>query len=177
MNFDIPFNPASLPMCDICKTVPASIQFVEQRGDEIRRISICQNCASQQGIQNQGGSITFNLPSLLAAMSAITPNLDKSKSIVCSSCGLTSEKFNEIGRLGCSKCFEVFAHLIDQVVKRVQPGTAHKGLAPSRLIPVSSASEIIELKNRLKELVSSEKYEEAVKVRDRIRMLEKKIVT
>jgi len=173
VNFEIPFNPAALPVCDVCKSAPATIQFVEQRGEEMRRISICQNCAAQQGIQQQGGSITFNLPSLLAAMASVTPNSERIQSLVCPSCGLTSEKFQEVGRLGCSKCFDIFGPLIEQVIKRTQSGTAHKGLAPSNLTPMTKSSEIETLRQKLKEAIASERYEEAARVRDRIKLLEK----
>lgn len=165
-----PFDPNKPPVCDICKQAPAAIQFVEQRGAEMRKISICQGCAAKQGISQNGNSLTFNLPSLLAAMSNMSgaPAEDP----VCPSCGMTGSQFREGGRLGCARCYEVFDEMIDPIIKRAQAGEAHRGLAPARLAPSLEKTELAELRRKLEECVRAERYEEAARIRDRIRELE-----
>ncbi len=159
-------------MCDLCKQAPAAIQFVEQRGTETRKISICQGCAAKQGISQDGNSLTFNLPSLLAAMSGMAGAATEDP--VCPGCGLTGAQFREGGRFGCARCYEVFEDIIKPIIKRAQAGEAHRGLAPARLAPSLEKSEIADLRRQLEENVRAEKYEEAARIRDRIRELDKK---
>ncbi len=170
---NLPFDPASPPVCDLCRQAPAALQLMEQRGTETRKISICASCAAQRGIQQQNGQITFNLPSLMAAMAAVHAPGERPASDACPGCGLTAAQFQETGRLGCARCFEVFEALVSQVVKRAQAGTSHRGLAPQRLGPALERAHLEELKRRLKEAVKAEKYEEAARLRDRIREAER----
>lgn len=163
-----PFDPNSPPMCDLCKAAPAAIQFVEQRGAETRKISICHACAAKQGISHDGSSLTFNLPSILAAMSAI---VQPEEEPVCESCGMTGAQFREGGRLGCAKCYEAFESILKPIIKRTQSGVSHRGLVPARLASAMEQSELPELKKRLEQCVREEKYEEAARLRDRIREL------
>lgn len=164
-----PFDPVSPPLCDLCKAAPAAIQFVEQRGNETRKISICHGCAAKQGISHNGSSLTFNLPSILAAMSSL---VEPEEDVVCSFCGLTGTQFRENGRLGCAQCYEVFEEILKPIIKRTQSGMDHRGLVPARLAPSVEKAEIIELRKKMEELVKAERYEEAARLRDKIKELE-----
>jgi len=165
------FDPAKPPPCDLCKAAPAAIQLVEQKGGETRRVSLCAACASKQGISHDGANVTFNLPAILAAM---TGAAQTTPPVACPSCGMTAADFQRLGRLGCSRCYEVFAAQLEPVIKRFQAGAAHRGLAPTRLGAVAELSELAALRVRLQECVRSESYEEAARLRDRIRELEKR---
>lgn len=166
-----PFDPASPPLCDLCKGAPAAIQFVEQRGSDTRKISICHACAAKQGISHDGGSLTFNLPSILAAMSNIVQTAEEPN---CNFCGMTGAQFREGGRLGCAQCYEVFESILKPIVKRTQSGMAHRGLMPARVTPTVDKAEIADLRKKLDEFVRQERYEEAARLRDKIRELEQK---
>lgn len=173
-----PIDPNNPPICDSCHERPANVQFVEQRGDQIRQLSLCSQCAQKQGINTQGGQVTLNLPSLLAQMAAGVAGgggagrLAGAEETTCPSCGMTAEQFREGGRLGCARCYEAFEPIIASIVRRVQAGSAHRGLAPQRL-GAAPAEDIVALKEKLKRAVKDERYEEAAKFRDRIREFEK----
>lgn len=58
--------------------------------------------------------------------------------------------------------------------KKIQPSNEHTGKVPKRLEPLIAAKREIEiLKKELKEAIKQEKYEEAAKLRDAIKDLEK----
>lgn len=169
----LPFDPTNPPVCDMCKAAPASIQFVEQKGGETRRISLCASCGSKQGISHDGNSVTFNLPGLLAAMGGMTSATQVSHQ--CAACGLTTEEFRATGRLGCARCYEAFAEMLEPIIKKVQAGTAHRGLAPARLGPLMEKQTVAALRRQLDEAVAAERYEEAIALRDKIRELERSL--
>lgn len=175
-----PIDPNNPPVCDICHERPANVQFVEQRGDQVRALSLCPQCAQQQGMINtQGGQVTLNLPSLLAQMAAASGAPGRSSVPVeaaCPDCGMTVEQFREGGRLGCVGCYEAFEPMIASIVKRVQAGTAHRGLAPQRL-GSQAVQDLSSLREALKRAVKEERYEEAARLRDRIREAEAKAAT
>jgi protein arginine kinase activator len=149
------------------------IQVVEQRGVETRKISICPVCAAKQGISQDGNAINLNLPNLIAAMSGITAQQPPGPAPHCPACGTRLDQFQESGRLGCARCYEIFEPFIRPLVKRAQAGEAHRGLAPARLAPEAPTAEEATLRNRLKECVASERYEEAARLRDQLRALTK----
>lgn len=171
-----PIDPNNPPVCDVCHQRPANVQFVEQRGAQVRALSLCSQCAQQQGINTQGGQVTLNLPSLLAQMAAATGAPGRAPVPVeaaCPDCGMTVEQFREGGRLGCARCYEAFEPMIASIVKRVQAGSAHRGLAPQRL-GSQAVQDLSSLREALKRAVKEERYEEAARIRDRIREAEAK---
>lgn len=163
------FDPSNPPACDLCHAQPATIQFVEQKGAETKKVSMCASCAAARGIAQDGGSLTFNLPSLLAALAA-GPAVESA--VVCRTCGLSPAEFQKTGRLGCADCYEVFDALIRPIVKKFQAGQAHRGLAPVTLSKEIQNEEAVELRKQLADCVKAEQYEKAAQLRDRLREID-----
>lgn len=92
--------------------------------------------------------------------------------MACPNCGFTREDFKEKGRLGCSQCYETFSKGLSKVLEKVQNGTRHKGKGAVGVAAKNPYKEIAALKERLQELVLTEEYEEAAKLRDQIRAIE-----
>ena len=75
--------------------------------------------------------------------------------------------------MGCSQCYKAFADKLDPIVKRLHGNGEHHGKVPARVSSnVSITNEIDKLKKLLNEAVKAEEYEEAAKIRDRIKSLE-----
>jgi protein arginine kinase activator len=91
----------------------------------------------------------------------------------CPSCGLKFVEFRNSGRLGCPHDYQEFRDELTPLLENIHGETKHCGKTPRRL-PQSkqTQSELIQLRNRLKQAVTKEDYEEAAKLRDRIRVLE-----
>ena len=91
----------------------------------------------------------------------------------CSQCGLKFAEFRNTGRLGCPMDYQEFRGELITLLENIHGETRHCGKTPRRL-PISkmTQSELIQLRNRLKQAVHREDYEEAAKLRDRIKTLE-----
>lgn len=120
----------------------------------------------------------------------------------CPTCGTTYEAFRKTGLLGCADCYETFSDRMEQIFARVQASGRHtgrvyggavlEGASPSStggqtksgesvVAETSSsqveemapaASEIEMLRGELRDAIGREDYEEAARLRDRIRMLD-----
>ena len=94
----------------------------------------------------------------------------------CSNCGMTYSQFGQIGRFGCSQCYRSFAGQLDPLLRRVQGNSRHTGKAPERTREsLGYKREIEQLRQELQTAISSEAYERAAVLRDRIHALEGKI--
>ena len=103
----------------------------------------------------------------------------------CAKCGTTWDKLKHDGRTGCSRCYETFAAQLATVMERVQRTTQHAGKAPRamerrqrRLIQLRAKRDhrLAMLQRRLQESIAEENYEEAAKLRDKIKMVASTIV-
>lgn len=92
----------------------------------------------------------------------------------CPKCGITYAEFRARGRLGCSHDYEVFLADLLPLLERIHHGgTQHVGKSPAATDGRSdSERELIELRRSLTETIQREQYEEAARIRDRIRLLE-----
>jgi len=94
----------------------------------------------------------------------------------CPKCKISFGDFQRSGLLGCSYCYEHFSKSLNPTIKRVQGGLTHTGKIPkSASQEVVSKRKIDELKLRLKDLITEEKFEEAAVVRDEIQELRKSL--
>ena len=90
----------------------------------------------------------------------------------CEKCGLTFDEFRSSGRLGCSNCYTKFDKRIAPILRRIHNGVKHTGKMPSNISPALRLNgEVAELKTQLEKAISEERYEDAAKLRDKIKML------
>jgi len=92
----------------------------------------------------------------------------------CPKCGITYAEFRARGRLGCPHDYEAFLPDLLPLLERIHHGGAqHVGKSPASTDGRSdSERELIELRRSLTESIQREQYEEAARIRDRIRSLE-----
>ena len=91
----------------------------------------------------------------------------------CPSCGMKFVDFRNTGRLGCPHDYAVFREDLLPLLENIHGDTRHCGKTPRRAPQIREAeTELIQLRNRLKVAVTKEDYEEAARIRDRIRQLE-----
>ncbi|MBA4064601.1 MAG: hypothetical protein C0501_12985 [Isosphaera sp.] len=91
----------------------------------------------------------------------------------CPACGITFLEFRNHGRFGCPHDYDAFRADLLPLLEGVHGETRHAGKAPRRGPRAKPAqSELTHLRQQLHTLVTEEKYEEAARVRDRIRQLE-----
>ncbi len=91
----------------------------------------------------------------------------------CPDCGTTFLDFRRTGRLGCPYDYVVFRHGLIPLLDRVQRSQHHTGKRPQRAAEVIEAhSPIRALRQRLRQAVEAEDYQQAAQIRDLIRARE-----
>ena len=91
----------------------------------------------------------------------------------CANCGMTYDDFRRVGRLGCAECYTTYKRSLASLLKRIHGAPHHVGKAPARLLKAPAAKmELGELKRRLERAIEMEEFEEAARLRDRVREME-----
>ena len=160
-------------ICDICNKEPATVHLTEIVDDQIMELHLCEECAREKGAQMEQH---FGLADLLAGLADLGKQFPETTSQIreCAHCGLKYEDFKRIGRLGCGECYESFKKSLELLLRRIQGSTRHIGKSPKGKTVPKTKLEIRELKVRLKQAVELEEFEEAVRLRDKIKELEQK---
>jgi protein arginine kinase activator len=98
---------------------------------------------------------------------------------------MTWDRLKQDGRAGCAQCYETFDEELRAVMEKMQRGGAHIGKVPrtaqkrrNRLDHLRQLrdNKLELLKRRLEESIAAEKYEEAAKLRDKIKVVSSTIV-
>ena len=156
--------------CQKC-TKPATLHITEVIGeDQFEEHHLCEGCANAYLYepQQKGGGQK-------AGESATSREEEGSPfgQRECPLCGLKFVEFRNSGRLGCPHDYQEFREELVPLLENIHGETKHCGKSPRRLPHnKQTQSELIQLRNRLKQAVTKEDYEEAARLRDRIRQLE-----
>jgi len=160
------------PTCGHCNNKPAMIhvaELVEREGKKAWELQhVCEACAREVGLPQ-----TKLVDSLLqmAPITALVSKLEPS----CPGCSLRFSEFRRNGRVGCEECYKAFRDVLTDVLEKAHAGkTKHVGRGPGAAGAAAGVQDDLEVLHRkLKVAVESEAYEEAARLRDRIRTLEK----
>ena len=162
-------------ICDICHKREATVHLTEIINDQVTELHLCEECAKEKGSEVEQH---FDLADLLAGLTdsaGAKPASKEELNIKCPNCKMTYADLKKIGRLGCSQCYTVFKKSLAPLLKRIHGSTQHVGKAPKRLAKeTKQRTQLQVLKAELEKLIRLESFEEAVKIRDKIKELEKK---
>ncbi len=163
-------------VCDACKQQQATVHLTEIVNDQMTELHLCEACANQKGAQVESH---FGLADLLSGLADFGKNPDIEEEVAskaCASCGMTYDDFRKVGRLGCAECYTTFKRSLSSLLKRIHGSTHHLGKAPARLVKPPKAStklELLDMKRRLERAIDMEEFEEAARLRDHIREMER----
>jgi protein arginine kinase activator len=91
----------------------------------------------------------------------------------CPICGIKFVEFRNSGRLGCPHDYQEFRDDLLPLLENIHGETRHCGKMPRRMPQNKQThSELTQLRQQLHQAVTKEAYEEAARLRDRIRQLE-----
>lgn len=157
--------------CQRCAK-PATLHITEVLGDErFEELHLCEECAKKylyepaQALQSakKGSGKSVSADDLPADVGAKQ----------CDVCGIKFVEFRNTGRLGCSHDYDAFRDELLPLLESIHGDTKHHGKSPRRAPKArSSHAELTQLRKQLQQAVHDEKYEEAARIRDRIRQLE-----
>lgn len=167
-------------LCQECGKRPATLHFTKIVNGEKTEFHICEACAREKGEMIPGTPNGFSIHNLLSGLldfdPASTGPSAKQTAQRCEQCGLTYAQFSKLGRFGCSECYRYFGERLDPVFKRVHGNTIHVGKVPKRTGGlIKYKREVERLKKELALRIEREEFEQAAKLRDEIKELEKKI--
>lgn len=162
-------------LCDACGKNQATVHLTEIIDEQMTELHLCEACAKAKSMEMEQ---QFGLADLLAGLSDLGKNAIEEKEASkskCSNCGFTYDDFRKIGRLGCSQCYDSFKKYLSPLLRRIHGSSRHYGKIPlSGAKPLKAKSELEELKAHLQKVIQAEEFEEAARLRDKIKELENK---
>ncbi|MBN2119950.1 MAG: UvrB/UvrC motif-containing protein [Candidatus Omnitrophica bacterium] len=161
-------------LCDVCTKNPATVHLTEIIAGKIIEVHLCEECAKKKSEEFQK---QFNITNFLSELVNVDPaGKTGLPALHCSNCGLTYQEFKKKGRLGCPQCYEDFKSQLQPLLRRMQGSSRHRGKTPKIKIKkeIPFDERMKELKAYLERAIKLEEYEEAARIRDEIRELERK---
>jgi protein arginine kinase activator len=161
--------------CCVCKAKEAKVHLTQIVGDKVQKVDLCEECASQKGVNDPTGC---HLADLLLGLGASQEmeHATGGGEVRCPTCGFTQADFKKAGRLGCSDCYKTFADGLESLLKTMHKGTRHVGKVPHALQKSRDLSDRLKsLQKKLDKAVADEDFEQAASVRDEIKATKDKI--
>ena len=156
-------------LCEVCHKKKATVHYTEIVKSQMVKINLCESCAKVKGIDIYA---KFSVADLLSGLT----DLEGTKVLVedreCAKCGMTSREFKDIGRFGCSECYFAFEEMLNPLLEAIHKTTRHVGKVPKNWS--KHATTEVDLKNledELQKAIHAEAFEEAARIRDKIKEL------
>jgi protein arginine kinase activator len=155
--------------CQKC-TKAATLHITEILGeDQVEELHLCEECAKEYLYEPQQVKATAKA-SLPAGDEIEEPAVLNRE---CEICGIKFVDFRNSGRLGCPHDYQEFREELTPLLENIHGETRHCGKTPRRQPQnKQTQTELIQLRKQLLSAVNKEAYEEAARLRDRIRKLE-----
>ena len=159
-------------LCENCKKNNATTHIKRIINGVVTEKHLCSQCAAKSGFNSFGQNSLANMLVSIFGESVLNERLSSPKR--CSFCNSSFSDIAESGKVGCAECYKVFGDELIPYIKRVHGNVNHIGKIPNNApLVVKTESKIELLRKKLSELVDSEKFEDAAKVRDEIKELER----
>ncbi|TAA67130.1 UvrB/UvrC motif-containing protein [Planococcus salinarum] len=168
-------------ICSQCGERPASVLVKQKRNGQLIERHLCHVCAAENHSLNlafeQDPLAIHQLLSNWFPTQSPSVNPFKKEVSVCPSCGFTFNDSLKLGKFGCATCYDAFESNLEEIFKRLHNGnTEHTGKIPASYgSTLKLKKEIEELRKQLKVSIEAEEFEEAVKLRDQVRELNKEL--
>jgi len=163
-------------LCERCGKNEANVQVQAFSVDgQSRTFNLCTECVAKQRAEfgREGADFAKLMGSLLGKLAQRAKADEDKFEAVCPACGESYSDFRSTGLMGCEKCYTAFAEKVEEIlIKRNDSARyAHDGADAAESRRVS----IRRLRGRMKTAIESEDYEQAARLRDEIRELEKQL--
>jgi len=188
-------------LCQRCHQRQATVFFSQTVGNETTQAHLCEVCAQEQ-TQAYGGMFPMGFNPFAAMSDFVNQFMNWGGGEIqevqpgrispaaagleaqCPHCGYQLSTFRQNGRLGCTRCYESFKAALDPLISSIHGNVRHmeesgekeKKASQVQKVPPAPAEpknpQVRLLRDKLKEAVQNEKYEEAARLRDEIHQLE-----
>lgn len=183
-------------MCDNCGKRQANVRYSENINGRKKELNLCEECSKKLGIGQMDLSMPIDFSSFWGGFlkdfgtTEFMPMINEITTLKCNSCGYTFDDISNTGKLGCRDCYNVFEDRLDSIIKRIQGANHHVGRIGKiidRKIDSKrntnknsqvkkedkSESELEQLQEELKQAIKEERYEDAARIRDEIKKVDK----
>ena len=93
--------------------------------------------------------------------------------LVCKNCGTYFVDFEKTGLLGCPMCYYAFEIELKPLLRQIHGSDKHIGSRPVKLRKKGNTNELNQLRENLHTAIEAQKYEEAARLRDLIKDIER----
>lgn len=165
-------------LCEECGKNQATVHMKKIINNHATEFHLCEECAKKNN--SFGFDTSFSIQNMLAGLIDSSYDgpmkIEHIKATTCDNCGLTYGKFRQIGKFGCSNCYDSFRGKLAPLFKKIHGHDSHVGKIPKKVGKnVSTKKKIDKLKIELDLAVSKEEFEEAAQIRDEINSLQAKL--
>jgi protein arginine kinase activator len=164
-------------MCKQCGIRPSKIHYAEIINNRTVTTDLCLECAESRGIDVQKPG-NYGLGDLVAGLidTGAQTQAERMGKVKCPACEFVYSEFKRSGRFGCPECYIAFETQLIPLLRQVHGSTQHEGKTPKRVGPKAVIrKELMDLKEQLSRAILEERYEDAARIRDRIRTLEVRV--
>lgn len=172
--------------CQVCGA-QATHKFTKLVGGKVEEVYYCKEHADQNNnyfpkSQDMQSVINAMLKNLLenkeegaVSVSDSQQETVEDTSETCPSCGLHFSEYRKTLLLGCSNCYDAFQVKLTPELKRYHGAINHKGRMPGSMTDdeENKLQVLVELRKRMDDSITREDFQEAARLRDQIRDLEK----
>lgn len=176
-------------LCQNCGNHEGNVRYTQIINGVKKEMILCEECAKEFGIDEINFNMPINFSSFLGDLldeyndNSFMPSFAKPKTLECDKCGLTYDEFAKNGKFGCENCYEAFNDKINHLVKNLHGSSIHIGRKPKYIKEnkidlepkkeKKEESKVDKLSEDLKEAIKEERYEDAARIRDEIKKLNK----
>lgn len=186
-------------LCQNCGKNEANVRYTQVINGVRKELNLCSDCARKLGVDRI--DIPMDFTSFLGdffndyAESSLLPSFSIDN-VKCKTCGMTYNDFIDTGMFGCSDCYDTFSGPIDSLLKNLHGTAKHIGrgaknvddllgknaksktknnskLSGKNKAENSENSELENLQKQLDKAIKEERYEDAAKIRDKIKEMNK----
>jgi len=175
-------------ICEFCKSNNANVHLIKIVNDNTEKINLCIECLKNFALFPEEEFFS-DLSKILTKVFEVDIKIDeksdtekifdgiiKSKNKKCASCNTGLNSIKSSGQVGCAHCYREFKDELTPIIKALHGSVKHIGKVPVISgTDIKIEKEIRDLEHRLKEEVIVENFEEAAKLRDTIKKLQKKL--
>jgi protein arginine kinase activator len=149
-------------LCDDCKNRPAAIFFKEVLPDKIVELHLCEECAAKRGLL-----VTKKMSPVEILHRLLKQKSAQDEKVICPGCYMSLAEFKRTGRFGCNQCITVFDAHIRHFIKQIHQSDRHIGRKASP--GTKKGLQIYKLREDLKKALDNEAYEDAARIRDKLK--------
>ena len=159
--------------CEKCNEREATVLYKQTVNGATTVSHLCAACAaaaqSEAGFSAHfpfGGDLFGNLFGISAPQKAPVGKH-------CA-CGALFSDVQRAGKVFCAKCYETFAEELEPTLRSLYGKARHTGRVPAKASAArDKQNRLIQLKSELRAAIEAEKFEDAARLRDEIRSMEK----